>query len=147
MNVRRNSRYALALSAALVVIIVSSCGDKSNPVSAQPSIVGTWNLTTLISGDISIAAGTTTMTDVETYNSDHTCKQIMVNYLASPVTTDTSLVTWITNGDKLLVTSPGATAPDTAVYGISGNTLTLTTTVIDSTSGTSQSITMKFARQ
>jgi hypothetical protein len=143
MKLCSRSFSVVACVAAFVALTVSSCGDKNNPVSAgTPSIVGTWNLTTVTMGAYTITAGPTTMTNVETYNSNYTCKAITNNYLATPPTSDTSNGTWITSGNKLIVTSTGATSADTATYAISGNSLTLTT--VDSTNGT---IAMSFARQ
>jgi hypothetical protein len=139
----RSRSFSVIVFAAFVALAVSSCGDKSNPVSAgSTSVVGTWNLTTVNMAGITITAGTTTMTNVETYNSNYTCRSITNDYTASPPTCDTSNGTWITSGNKLLVTSTGATVPDTSTYAISGNTLTLTTVI--PVYGTT---TMTFARQ
>jgi hypothetical protein len=140
----RSRSFSVIAFAAFLAVAVSSCGDKSNPVSAgSTSIVGTWNMTTVnMGGAMTITAGPTTMTNVETYNSDHTCKSITNDYTATPSTSDTSNGTWVTSGNKLLVTGTGATVPDTSTYAISGNTLTLTTTV--PIYGT---MTMTFARQ
>jgi hypothetical protein len=129
------------LFVALVTIIVSGCGDKSNPVSAGgSSIVGTWNLTSIVMGQISVTAGPTTLTNVETYNSDFTCKEISHDYMETPPTSDTGTGTWMTTGNKLIVSSAGSA--DTSTYALSGNTLTLSSTV-----PTYGIVTMTFARQ
>jgi Lipocalin-like domain len=139
---RTGSRsFSVLACAAFVAMIVFGCGDKSNPVSAGgSSIVGTWNLTTMVMGAITVTAGPTTLTDVETYNSDFTCKEISHDYMESPPTADTEVGTWTTSGNKLIVTSTGSS--DTSTYAMSGNALTLTTPV-----PTYGSMTMTFARQ
>ena len=141
MKFRPRSCCALMLFVALVTIIVSGCGDKSNPVSAGgSSIVGTWNLTSIVMGQISVTAGPTTLTNVETYNSDFTCKEISHDYMETPPTSDTGTGTWMTTGNKLIVSSAGSA--DTSTYALSGNTLTLSSTV-----PTYGIVTMTFARQ
>ena len=144
MKLRSRSFSVVACAAAFVALAVSGCGDNGNPVSGgSTSIVGTWNMVTVtMGGSVTVTAGPTTMTNVETYNSNFTCTSITNDYMVSPPTRDTSNGTWITSGNKLLVTNTGATVPDTATYAISGNTLTLTTPV--PTYGT---MTMTFARQ
>jgi hypothetical protein len=144
MKLRSRSFSVVACAAAFVALAVSGCGDNGNPVSGgSASIVGTWNMVTVtMGGSVTVTAGPTTMTNVETYNSNFTCTSITNDYMVSPPTRDTSNGTWITSGNKLLVTNTGATVPDTATYAISGNTLTLTTPV--PTYGT---MTMTFARQ
>lgn len=143
MLLRRRSLSVVAGAALFVAIAFSGCGDKSNPVSAGgSSLVGTWNMTTLTMGGMTLTAGTSTVTTAQTFNSNNTYSQITVDYLNTPVTRDTTTGTWATSGSKLITTTTGTTGADTGTYAISGNQLTVSIT--DTTMGT---MTMVFARQ
>jgi hypothetical protein len=132
------------LSVALVTLVVSSCGDKSNPVSAGGGIVGTWNMTTMAMAGVTVAAGTSTMTVVENFNSNNSFRQIMVDYESTPVVPDTETGTWSASGNRITLMPTGSTVGEVATYTLAGNTLNVTP--LDST-GASSGLTMTFARQ
>jgi hypothetical protein len=145
MKSGNRSFFALAFAALFMTTIFSSCGDSGNPAGpASSSLVGTWNLATATTGGYTVTAGTTTLTAVQTLNSNNTYTSTMTLYLVTPPEVTTESGTWATSGNKL-ITTPTGSAPDTVTYSISGNTMTIVS--VDKSSGTSVSSTMVFNKQ
>jgi Lipocalin-like domain len=146
MMLRRRSLSVVAGAALFVAIAFSGCGDKSNPVSAGGgALVGTWNMTTATAGGVTMTAGTTTMTEVMTLNSNDTYRSIMVQYMYAPVTADTEVGTYSVVGNKVITTPTATNIPDTVTYSLAGTTLTVTS--VDNTQTPPLTTVVVFAKQ
>lgn len=131
------------VSVSLIALLASGCGD-DDPTTHE--LVGTWDLEQMI---MSFTIGGQTIIDTMTPDEDTISATIIVeddNTFTSisdmQGQVDTIDGTWSTEGDSLILAPSDTTETITFQYNVSGNTLTMTGTMVMEIQGVQVPVTM-----